>query len=581
MNLANHSLALDLTLPITEWFVDETLYSLCCRFHYVSGNALASTSARQLFSHPRYGTQHDFASRINVFVQRTQGMFGANAEEIVYEHTILPYYLPWRTRRQAHTIVQQLSAGHAGNIKSLLGLPSSRIRANHPLKACPMCMQADKRLVGVSYWHLTHQLPGVLACPTHACALMMSVKKATGVGRFLWYLPHEGSFYPLASGLEATASNRWLERLSNAAIAAFRLAPDIHIDPDRLVAAYREALNDRALLRGNVQIALRDAAHQYLQFTQALNFPGLDIPLPTSQAQARLHLTRLLALPQRSTHPLRHLLIILWLFENWDQFWKMYTHAKPSRVDSIAKATDLAKQPNGPRTARLLSLIQSEGLTVSAAARQIGIAVQTAQAWASAQGVRVQRRSKTPSRYLKAMINDLRLGRDKAEIADRYSVSVQTVSRLLKTEPNLLAQWQGAHHTRQVLAARRTWQRTIARNPQAILKELRALQPGCYTWLYRHDRLWLTQSLAHAPKSHHAPTGVDWCQRDAQLVALLSVTVQRIKIQTNSSITLQQIYQSEPSIKPYLNKLKRLPLTRQLLEQVCSRSFSPKCNSSK
>src|SRR3546814_14180754 len=63
-------LMLDLRLPITTWLDDETFYSLCCRFHRVAGNATASRTAQQLFGHPRHGTQHDFASRINVFVQR-------------------------------------------------------------------------------------------------------------------------------------------------------------------------------------------------------------------------------------------------------------------------------------------------------------------------------------------------------------------------------------------------------------------------------------------------------------------------------------------------------------------------------
>lgn len=186
MYQSNLPIETGLQLPVTEWLVDETLYSLCCRFHYISSNAVASRSAMQLFGHPRHGTQHDFASRINVFVQRTQGYFGTTARDIVNEHTILPFYLPWRTESQANIILQQLCEGNAGNVKSLLGLPSSRIRANHPLRFCLECMQSDRQRLGVAYWHLTHQLPGVWICPVHACFLMQSMHKTTGVGRFLW-----------------------------------------------------------------------------------------------------------------------------------------------------------------------------------------------------------------------------------------------------------------------------------------------------------------------------------------------------------------------------------------------------------
>src|SRR3546814_15327048 len=104
----NQSLALDLTPPITSWLDDETFYSLCCRFHCVFGNALDSKTARQLFDHPQHGTQHDFPSRINIFIDRTHGMFGTDTKELIYKHTILRFYLPWRHKQQAQAIVQAM-----------------------------------------------------------------------------------------------------------------------------------------------------------------------------------------------------------------------------------------------------------------------------------------------------------------------------------------------------------------------------------------------------------------------------------------------------------------------------------------
>src|SRR3546814_14393229 len=64
-------------------------------------------------------------------------------------------------------------------------------------------------------------------------------------------------------------------------------------------------------------------------------------------------------------------------------------------------------------------------------------------------------------------------------------------------------------------SARRTWQRTVMRNSLATRKELRALQPGCYAWLYRHDKLWLIESLMHVPKYQHnkSTTRVNWGDR--------------------------------------------------------------------
>lgn len=194
MSSPDHSLDLDLRLPITAWFSDESFYSLCCRYHYVSGNAVAARSAQQLFGHSRNGTQHDFPSRIHVFAQRTQTLLGT-PEEIIRTRTVMPFFLPWKSPQEAHHLMTMFCNGKAGKIKSLLGLPASRMRAHLPLKACPQCIHEDRQRVGVAYWHLTHQLPGVWVCLDHGCALLESTEKSSGVGRFLWALPHENNFY--------------------------------------------------------------------------------------------------------------------------------------------------------------------------------------------------------------------------------------------------------------------------------------------------------------------------------------------------------------------------------------------------
>ncbi len=571
MDTKSQSLPLDLALPITTWLNDETLYSLCCRFHYVSGNALDSQTTRQLFDHARHGAQHDFPSRINVFIARTNGLFAPNAKALIYEHTILRFYLPWRLEQQAQSIVQEMCAGNASKIKSQLGLLASRMRAHHPLKACPICMQVDRQQFGVSYWHLSHQLPGVWLCPIHACTLRVSAMKSNGVGRFFWCLPHDDSFYAQTQGFNDTATIRALEGLATIATAILELPSDTYIDPGKLASTYRLALESRALLRGQTQIALAETAGQYLQFTKQLDFSGLDIQLPTSQSQAVMQLARLLACPPRSTHPLRHMLIILWLFGCWECFWNTYLQAKPCS-EITPEPEPAANSLLDPRISALMSLIQDQGMAVSAAAKQVGVAIQTAQHWASAHGVSIHRRPKTPSQKIALIRNDLRKGKNRAEIADKYQVSKQTVCRLLKTDPTLLAIWEKQHLESRVLATRRTWETVIKRNPTHILKELRTLEPSTYAWLYRHDRDWLTQSVESIPKHQHAPNRVDWDKRDALLVDLISNAVRKLKARGTSRITLQNLYQLEPSFKPFLNKLNRLPRTQLLLKQLLRRN---------
>jgi len=185
---AKQSELFELTLPITSWRPDETLFSLCSRYHCIAGNALARTSALQLFGHSRNGTQHDLPARIDMFVERTHGAFGLTAEDIIRTHTLLPFYLPWRSPEETSNALRCLAGEQMGTVKQQLGLLASRFRAHHPLKACTACCNDDRACFGAAHWHLSHQYPGVWICGKHDCALKEAMYKSSGVGRFLWCL---------------------------------------------------------------------------------------------------------------------------------------------------------------------------------------------------------------------------------------------------------------------------------------------------------------------------------------------------------------------------------------------------------
>ena len=75
-----------------RWLPDETLFSLCSRYHAASGNVLPATTCRQLFGHPRQGCAHDFPARLDHFLSVTGGALGT-VTSIVEDHTVLPLYL--------------------------------------------------------------------------------------------------------------------------------------------------------------------------------------------------------------------------------------------------------------------------------------------------------------------------------------------------------------------------------------------------------------------------------------------------------------------------------------------------------
>jgi len=81
--------------------------------------------------------------------------------EYIQKHTLLPF-----NRGFANT-----SASDSHGAEHLSHLPRRTIRSYQRLRFCRICAAQECSSLGFSYWHRTHQLPGVLWCPEHRVSL--------------------------------------------------------------------------------------------------------------------------------------------------------------------------------------------------------------------------------------------------------------------------------------------------------------------------------------------------------------------------------------------------------------------------
>lgn len=200
----HRGLGITASWPLPQWLPDETFFSLASRYHAISGNRLPAHTNLALFGLRRSGCQHDLPTHLDQFAQRTEGRLGS-AETIARNHTILPFYLPARSEEEAVAALESLIGPPNGMLKYRLGIVTSRFRANHPLKACPACMEEDVSEQGVAYWHRAHQLPGVWVCRRHSVWLHEATLKSTGVQRFGWLLPKASILRPVVADSDSHA----------------------------------------------------------------------------------------------------------------------------------------------------------------------------------------------------------------------------------------------------------------------------------------------------------------------------------------------------------------------------------------
>ncbi len=363
---------------VQEFLPDETLYSLCARFHYMSGNRLASTTSHQLFGAHDAAMLHDFPAHLSYFTALTQGMLG-NVEHLSYKRTLLKFYLPYQPVKRINAGVDAMAGDGINRLKFRLGLASSRIGAAHPLKACAKCIEKELDSFGAAYWHLLHQHPAVWICPEHDELLMRSTGKSRTQNKLQWILPHtlgKDEWKSLSSKLRA--HSLLLTRLSNFA-AGISTSATSELNPRSLRQSYLCGAKEAGWVTraGNVRLgSARDGL-----LTQASGL--IDIPefafIDSVNGSSGGFLAKLLRNPRSHLHPTKHLLVKTLLFTDWVDFWDCYTKvAEVSYNSSVAAEANLHVDPRMDKLV-MLSLVGEKSL--AQIARDLDLPYDVARYW--------------------------------------------------------------------------------------------------------------------------------------------------------------------------------------------------------
>lgn len=558
---------------VDQWLPDETLFSLASRYHRLSGDLRPDRTCRQLFGHARHGAAHDFPVRLDEFARRTCNLLGA-PEEVARRRTILPFYLPYRTAGDEANAMAAAKAGALGSIKGRLGILASRFGAAHPLKACAECMADDLAVHKVTYWHRNHQWPGCWICHKHGSVLKYALAKVNASGRFHWFLPDEVG---LADGVTSDpfrTVDSSITRLAECSVGLGSLPTGFRLRPSHLLQTYRTRLSHLGLATAG-RIDSDGLARSLSPVCLPLSkVEGLGV-LSGAETTLTAQFVRMVREHRGVGHPLKHLVLVVALFEGWSPFLSCYlasgnTVPIEGTCGSGALHGRVLDATRERRRSALVSAVR-EGASSTAAAADHGVSVATAMAWLAKAGVSIARRPKklTPEVRERA-VRRLRRGASKQSVSAMADVSVQTVTLLLRTEPGLQRAWHEAMFAKRQRIARRSWARSSALLVSATPKALRQLQPAVFAWLYRNDRAWLSdfaESLGSARRSNNS--AIKWDERDRLLA--LSVRKAALDLATREPgcrVKLSRLCDEIRELKPRLSSLDRLPLTRTALSEV-------------
>jgi transposase-like protein len=201
------------------------------------------------------------------------------------------------------------------------------------------------------------------------------------------------------------------------------------------------------------------------------------------------------------------------LFESWEAFISAYDEASrnPPLWTVHLRQEDAPEEDS--RIAEFVRLASNPDISISEAARRVGVTPTTGVRWAKLHFIPYQSRTKalTPQ-FLERVRRLLRRGSTKSQVMTDTRISATSLTRLISSEPTLRAQWNSARLEIARRKSRESFLKAVENHPGLPVKALRMIPGNGYQWLYRHDRQWLVEhlpSLWRAPVPGPEPSGGD------------------------------------------------------------------------
>lgn len=471
---------------------DESIYSWCARLHRLNGRYNPRATSRLLFDHPSAGLRHDLPTHMAHFQRKTRGNIGT-LSEILRTRTLYGFHAPFLPAVDEEEVRLFLVSGQNASAGSKLGLARAGLKTINPLKFCPVCVREQVATHGVAWWRTTHQLPSSFICEIHDTWLKVLVATQRRGAMCDFYLPDA---YGIQGGVvchPALVDNRSsLTKLGEWGHFV-RAQEHLRLTETSLRHSYLLQAKVRGWLAldGSVRIQhLRDAFLAHYQGALVLFDQAFLGDLRSVNAGFLAHLFR--QLPSRR-HPLKHLLLMNFLFESPEEFIVTYAKIRSMQAEGGDEAVRTLLQEK----ASLLIRLVEEGQSVNRAATIIGVPVTQAVRTLDKKGIhRPDRRPRVVGTAKEKQLQEmLRKGIGRKEIAQTVGVRPAFIKDYLATRTELKTVWEQAYHFNQRVLHRQQFKTALQQSPDLPIKSIRRLPGNGFQWLYNNDREWLQEVL--------------------------------------------------------------------------------------
>lgn len=167
-------------------------------------------------------------------------------------------------------------------------------------------------------------------------------------------------------------------------------------------------------------------------------------------------------------------------------------------------------------------------------------------------------------------------------IERELSLSKSSIDRLCSETPEQLQRWKTANHEWKLAKHRQAFLNALGSCTELTRKDAQKLEGAGYSWLYRHDRTWLSAYVTSSlVVSQRKPTNrrerVNWSARDEECIKAIASLGRRIELESWERKKTQAILRRLPKLS-FSPRLDRLPKSKAAItELLAALNRSPQC----
>ncbi|EJP6472072.1 TnsD family transposase [Clostridium botulinum] len=560
----------------TDPYKDELIYSAISRYHYYTGNIDYKDTLEELFGKRSIVPSLEIGSNIDTLSKNLGDRY--TAENIIKKHTIFPYYSPFLPKDRKAELIKEIAYRDGNGIYAKLGMVAGSVCKKNKIYYCPCCAKNEIEKYGEPYIHREHQLQGIYICPHDGVELKKYSVDKSNSSR-IEFIRLDKKLLDLRN--ITVVDSRYYDKLYKISKNAYYLLQtDLdNISKEKVLEKYKSLLYEKGLTTSSKRVKQRELYEKFISFYSKNFLEEIESRINNDDEYNWLRvITRNL---KRTVHPIRHLLLINFLEDDIEKFFKDINkqfnpfgkgpwpclnsaadHYKQNVVTDLKITEDYKiKVPVGTFTCKCGFVYSRKGPDKTEQDKcKIGRIKNFGVVWENKLKVCLKKEKYGLRELARIMNCDPKtvIKFDKLFGINYFNSSSKIVGKGKKPINSAV----GKIYKLNILKA-------IEMNTILSRTEIREICKKEYIYLYRMDKEWLFSILPQKVKKDDHRKKVDWDKRDREILELIKVKHKKLlNKEVPIRITKSSIGKAAGVLVTLEKNINNLPKTEKWLNEI-------------